>query len=72
MFYVPVSCVLFYFLFSLLSCLLAVLFFLQSLESDFAAVIQEKDDSIRNLKRELADYSASVQHLDRGGSDRSR
>ena len=45
---------------------------MQSLESDFAAVIQEKDDVIRNLTRELAESSAHMQHLDRGGSDRSR
>lgn len=48
------------------------LYLLQSLESDFAAVIQEKDDVIRNLTRELAESSAHMQHLDRGGSDRSR
>lgn len=45
---------------------------MQSLESDFAAVIQEKDDVIRNLTRDLAESSAHMQHLDRGGSDRSR
>lgn len=47
-------------------------FLVQSLESDFAAVIQEKDDVIRDLKRELVESSAHVQQLDRGGSDRSR
>lgn len=47
-------------------------FLVQSLESDFAAVIQEKDDAIRDLKRELVECSAHVQQLDRGGSDRSR
>jgi hypothetical protein len=53
-------------------CCLCVLICTQSLESDFAAVIQEKDDAIRDLKRELAEFSARAQHLDRGGSDRSR
>ena len=49
-----------------------MLMLLQSLENDFAAVIQEKDDAIRDLKRELAECSVHVQQLDRGGSDRSR